>query len=340
MNNKHHHGMLASLLRFLCVAMVICFGFLSSPLVAQPADSSESDMLTLPEFEDESEYSNTSEGAPVQLQLLTKDELRAMYSDTIPAPDTSKRRTLAKAMASTRTPAYPDIDTDIAANDTLETPTADSEDALASGWSGGSIMFNDADILNLQIELAKYYRKRQQQMYSGEDTSAIRTMPKQMYPLIYVGTIMYFSPKNWAVWINGQKFASGKKSPLTGISVKEISRNQVTIRWRSSSGLYDNFESEFITKIAPNLFELRMQSNQLLLTNQLALDEGKKYSDDIAQAIQFAADRSKEKDNEPSLEELNIDPSQPVDRDKVNMNRLIDQYRNVNIGNNSPSPAQ
>ena len=49
---------------------------------------------------------------------------------------------------------------------------------------------------------------------------------------LYLGSILYYSPENWAVWVNGKKLPSHFNSPTNVFYVKQISRTEATFTWK------------------------------------------------------------------------------------------------------------
>lgn len=305
----------------ICVSFLILF---AGGLHAQESQGEE--LLELPSFNPDS--TSTRPSSPVQLQLLTRDELRSLYSNNIPAPQ--KKKPAPKDGSSLQTANT--VADDNSTGQGMTSSADEQKDALASGWNSGSMMFSEDDLLQLQIALAKYYRSRQDSLYNqktgAEGEPQNRAREKLLYPVIFTGSILYISPKQWSTWINGRKFSYNQPSPLPGISVKSITRNTVTLFWRPGVRLNAELaDSSHIKKVGLSSYEVTMQANDVLVTHNLSLEEGKVLTQDIVLSIKQSKELPKKQDDDVNLEELGINPAKPVDPDRMNMNRLIDQYR-------------
>lgn len=55
-------------------------------------------------------------------------------------------------------------------------------------------------------------------------------LPNLEFPVFHVASILYRSPRDWMLWINGQRVTAKRK--LKGIRVVKVGPEQVTLEWR------------------------------------------------------------------------------------------------------------
>jgi len=51
-------------------------------------------------------------------------------------------------------------------------------------------------------------------------------------PNLYLGSIVYYSPGHWSVWINGKKLINRKNVPTNEFYIDRISRSEVELIWK------------------------------------------------------------------------------------------------------------
>lgn len=52
------------------------------------------------------------------------------------------------------------------------------------------------------------------------------------YPQFFLSSIIYRSPVDWSMWINGQKISQDNKNPIAGLMVIDIEKEKATFKWR------------------------------------------------------------------------------------------------------------
>ena len=104
-------------------------------------------------------------------------------------------------------------------------------------------------------------------------------------PNIYVGSILYYSAKDWSVWINGNKYGNEYNNDKNDFYISKISRKEVEFVWKLRTSivvsnawqkLVKNGDSpkniDFDSK--KNSVTLLMRANQTFIPSQLVISEG------------------------------------------------------------------
>lgn len=104
-------------------------------------------------------------------------------------------------------------------------------------WSG-SIMFN-AEALRKIGDALEAYEKGLDYVEKAPEEAAPEEAPQEMIsitemPTFFLDSIMYFSPENWALWINGKKLSSDKRAS-DGLRVVDIDNKKATLIWTSNA---------------------------------------------------------------------------------------------------------
>ncbi len=107
-----------------------------------------------------------------------------------------------------------------------------------------------------------------------------------LLPNVYLGSIVYYSPTQWSVWINGKKLPYSRNSPEGEFYVGYISREEIELVWKPSSlldtptlwkSLTDNGKKTLLNvrvDESKGKIILRMRPNQTFLSRSLAIREG------------------------------------------------------------------
>jgi hypothetical protein len=121
--------------------------------------------------------------------------------------------------------------------------------------------------------------------------SAAPPPPQLQFPVFHVASIAYRSPKDWMLWINGQR--ATPKRPFVGIEVVGVVKDRVTLRWVPDNWEYRALIWKADTEMPPALKRLRsrdgvtridtkakaliatLKSNQTLVTSVPLVAEGR-----------------------------------------------------------------
>lgn len=126
-------------------------------------------------------------------------------------------------------------------------------------------------------------RKELLESETGSDSaSTIKPKENNEKSYIYLGSILYFSPKTWAVWINGEKISSQTNSNTQEIYVTAIGRDKVQIMWQISftkwkilTGYEDGEELPELTADNKVRISFTLKPNQTFILGSNKIVEGK-----------------------------------------------------------------
>ena len=104
-------------------------------------------------------------------------------------------------------------------------------------------------------------------------------------PNIYVGSILYYSAKDWSIWINGNKYGAEYNNEKNEFYISKISRKEVELIWKPKfSIIISNAWQRFAKngKIPKhidfdsqkNVVTLLMRANQTFIPDKLIISEG------------------------------------------------------------------
>lgn len=107
-----------------------------------------------------------------------------------------------------------------------------------------------------------------------------------LLPNIYLGSIVYYSPRYWSVWLNGKKLVSKYNAPENEFFISFLSRTQAELVWHPSSfaDIYSHWKSRTNDGKNPlrginvdgakgNII-LRLRPNQRFFPQSLVICEG------------------------------------------------------------------
>lgn len=163
-----------------------------------------------------------------------------------------------------------------------------------------SLMYNkdDMDIVLQALDLYDHSARAQKDNaapkkdFLGNLLSTLKhdDTPQTAVPLplpnLYLGSIVYYSPANWSVWINGRKLMNRNNGQDNEFYVGRLSRSEVELIWKPTS-LLDTPEiwrqmTDDGTHPLPNItvdaengrITLLLRPNQTFLPKSLAIREG------------------------------------------------------------------
>jgi hypothetical protein len=109
-------------------------------------------------------------------------------------------------------------------------------------------------------------------------------------PNIYLGSILYYSPDNWAVWVNGKKLPSHFNNPANVFYVTRISRTEATFAWKpqnfrgmgqlwgEKSARPETTPKNVAVDVSAKTVTLTMHPNQTFIPSTLKIAEGIVFS--------------------------------------------------------------
>jgi hypothetical protein len=113
----------------------------------------------------------------------------------------------------------------------------------------------------------------------------VEDAPKPL-PNLYLGSIVYYSPANWSVWINGRKLTNRNNLPTAEFYVDQISSSKIELIWHPPALLDTGATWERITNggaqppagivvdTGKGRITLQLHPNQTFLPAGLVIREG------------------------------------------------------------------
>lgn len=203
-------------------------------------------------------------------------------------------------------PSLPEADNKLALPETIHPKNLPNikllEEPVHIGKSF-SIMFPHSDLESILLPALALYDKAEQQAShatAGESnkkddlTNLLLSLSSQTseqekprsLPHLYLGSIMYYGPSNWAIWINGKKIISRLNNESSVIHVKNISRSEVAFTWKPGAlqdipQLWSKLQAHPETlpsnvTVDPDhgIITLVMHPNQTFIPQKLTISEG------------------------------------------------------------------
>lgn len=163
-----------------------------------------------------------------------------------------------------------------------------------------SLMFNKSDLDVISQALLVYDRSHTAKVETTENKDSLTSLldslkssqtsqpteAPQALPNLYLGSIVYYSPSHWSIWINGKKLMNPTNQASNELYVAQISASQIELVWKPAA-LLDTAQTwrdltESGAKPLANIrvdeqtgkIILRMHTNQTFLPKSLAIREG------------------------------------------------------------------
>lgn len=99
---------------------------------------------------------------------------------------------------------------------------------------------------------------------------------------IYLASIMYFTPKDWAVWINDKKITPENNKIRNDLYLRSIKQDSVEVRWKLSiskwkilSGEIDESKAPKINQSSEVIVDFTLRPNQTYILSNQQVVEGK-----------------------------------------------------------------
>ncbi len=157
-----------------------------------------------------------------------------------------------------------------------------------------SLMYNDEELSDIERAIESF--KNDQAFVPGQDPKDAAAAKKKNKTekdaqleaeneksYIYLASILYYSPNDWAVWINNTKITSdGNAKPNKELAVKEISRDAVKIVWSISVSKWKILSGKKSEDLAPKInaqnnveIEFTLKQNQTFILGSGRVVEGR-----------------------------------------------------------------
>jgi len=327
---------------------------LTSFLIKAPDSQAQEVLLELP--------GSSARTSPTEaLEILSPNEISDLYKDNSlvePPPPALEPVPEQKVKPVIKEPAKQDSFSKLLQD--LESDTADqSPDSfdINNLWSRQSVMLLPAEVKTFNAAIRRYLKLKEQPVVIVEETEPEeevvedKTPPVGKYPFIALSSIMYVSPNNWAVWINGKRYTPMKTEPLAGITIESLTKNNVRLRWKRAipspqTSRNRNTPEEVITedfskadsasgkieRIDGRTYIITLSPNQAFITQDFEIHEGRVANQRISEIYQeqIAIKHAELNDlNNPSkVEETRLDPiAIQEQKDKEDIAKLLELYR-------------
>ena len=156
------------------------------------------------------------------------------------------------------------------------------------------LMFNDQEIANInraldslknnQIFVPEGLEKKEEKpAEENQEKKEESEVEENEKSYIYLGSLIYFTPSDWVIWLNDQKISTSNNDPQKEIYVTKVLSDRINVKWKMSltkwkilSGKRDETQAprlDFNSNIVESEFELRPNQTYILGSNSVV--EGK-----------------------------------------------------------------
>ena len=156
------------------------------------------------------------------------------------------------------------------------------------------LMFNDQEIANInraldslknnQIFVPEGLEKKEEKpTEEDQEKKEESEVEENEKSYIYLGSLIYFTPSDWVIWLNDQKISTSNNDPQKEIYVTKVLSDRINVKWKMSltkwkilSGKRDETQAprlDFNSNIVESEFELR--PNQTFILGSNSVVEGK-----------------------------------------------------------------
>jgi hypothetical protein len=177
---------------------------------------------------------------------------------------------------------------DLLQKSTLVEKISSSVGEILLGNKVTSLMFDEEENSNINRAIDSL---KNNQVYAPEGTQA-NDQKEEISPedqvqeneksYLYLASIIYFSPKDWAIWINDQKITPESNKKENELYVKFVERDSVKFLWKLSVTKWKILSGKVSEQLAPKVnqnnqvevnFTLKQNQTFILSTNSVV--EGK-----------------------------------------------------------------
>lgn len=109
------------------------------------------------------------------------------------------------------------------------------KNTTSSAWLG-SIMFSTSELRKINKALESFGFGNDSLIEQGieilQDSNLLSLSNKELVvPIFQLRSILYIAPKNWSVWVNGEKISHGVKHET--LAIENINEKRVTFIWKT-----------------------------------------------------------------------------------------------------------
>lgn len=151
-----------------------------------------------------------------------------------------------------------------------------------------SLMFDDKELSNIDRAIDSY---RNKQTFSVKEDGALKkeevkeVVKENEKSYIYLASIIYYSDKEWALWIDSTKITSDDNQAGKELFVKEIYQDRARIVWSLSASKWRILSNASSEKSPPKLnskniveIEFTLKPNQTFILSSGKIAEGRAVS--------------------------------------------------------------
>jgi hypothetical protein len=151
-----------------------------------------------------------------------------------------------------------------------------------------SLMFDEEENSNIERAIESF---RNNQVFNpgglpvvgdGTEKTEQEKIEENEKSYLYLASIIYFSPKDWAIWINEQKITPDNNKRDNEIYVKEVSRDNVSFLWKLSISKWKILSGKVSEELAPRInkqnqveINFTLKQNQTFILSTKSVVEGK-----------------------------------------------------------------
>jgi hypothetical protein len=119
---------------------------------------------------------------------------------------------------------------------------------------------------------------------SGSDKKTIQDSTYFTYPQFFLSSIMYHSPTDWAVWINGEKITQKEIENKSHLFVVDVNGQKVTLEWRPermdkitdvAASTKNSTQNPVSVDLLNNKVEFTLKGNQTFTSYSMKIVEGR-----------------------------------------------------------------
>ncbi len=135
--------------------------------------------------------------------------------------------------------------------------TGDISGLLGNNKKSMSLMYDDEELANIQNAVDSFKNDRLYIPAGGEAPKDDKKPEKEgqdnIQSYIYLGSIMYFGPKNWIVWINNKKITYEDNKASNELYLISVTRSDVDILWTISISKWKILSGKKSEALAPKI---------------------------------------------------------------------------------------
>jgi hypothetical protein len=147
-----------------------------------------------------------------------------------------------------------------------------------------SLMYDDEELAGIQNAIDSFKNDRVYVPATGQEddnSKPVKDDKINVRSYIYLGSIMYFGPKNWAVWIDGKKVTYEDNKPSNELYLTSVTHSDASVLWTMSLSKWKILSGKKNEDLAPkvnnnNQLEIKftLKSNQTYSLRSNNVTEG------------------------------------------------------------------